>query len=258
MADQDVKMAARKGFHELRAAKRQHVEGEAPDGSGVGGSRTGAQGTAGGPKPECQTGGLPEGSLARNISNPDSVDEVVPVLAKLALVHDEWIRRLVPAVGSLTYTVPSAHPFIVRLKQSLQRYNAAVKEQGKGHQCGPPEAWVAMELVEMFTDTPPAGSKKEDWQALQEQLSQLLPEEIAYQFLPTFKLSKAFAKKGAQELTKVVFLAKGEALSQTLKLAFASCDGAQQKIGNAPRAPLAREVQHFLNEGSTGKRRGKK
>ena len=88
----------------------------------------------------------------------------------------------------------------------------------------------------------------------------MTPDEVSSQFLPTFKMAKAFSKKGDPEVVKITYKARGEAFGRTLKQVLLCSEGAVEKVGVAPRGPLEREVQDWL-DGKTkkgGKGKGKR
>ena len=114
-----------------------------------------------------------------------------------------------------------------------------------------------MDLVEEFAACPPSGSTAESWKALQNQFESMAAEDVAAQFLPTLKMTKAFSLKGERQLT-IIFKANGDAFERTLKQVLLSFEGACLKQGTPPRGALERGLQGYLDGTVKGKGRGTK
>ena len=248
--DEATPPAKRNSWLELRDAKKKKVTESD--------SSAGKPASSAGGKEADKTGAHEQEQQARSGLKLGSGDEILPALAKLTLSHSDWIRRILPAIDFVTVLVPSDAKIITFLKTSLKQYADAIAKEGRGHSCGPPEAWILLDFVEDMKSTPPRGTTAEQWGALLDHIRTLTPEEASSQYLSTLKMGKGFSKKGEPAITKVTFKAPCKAVHLALHTALSSSEGAKVKVGTAPRGPLERELQTFLDKKVAPKKEKKK
>ena len=197
------------------------------------------------PTPAREGAGGPAQKRARG-SGGDGEDGIIKAMAELLLINSAKIRTLENATY-YTWLIEATNPLFVALVEKGKYYSNAVKQ--RNHTMGSPHVHFAgalLEYVRLHKDTPEADK------ALITKFGAACtsPEALALA-MPVVRKSVTFAKKGRIVLgldgpTKMLGL--GEVLLRAL-----AKEGAELKVGDAPRGPKEREIAVHYAIGQEGR-----
>jgi hypothetical protein len=162
---------------------------------------------------------------------------------KLLLSHDESIGAL-ESMQLHTFIVPQQSPAMEAGKMEGQKYHEKVtntpKDELKKMDLGPPHVYIALAVLKDFTHTHPA--ECDELRELQDFIKRLEEADWkeAVRIVPHFKIGKTY-----EENYKIRFSCRR--LQDTSCLcSYLLKEGAEEKVGRAPRGKLARDCQKWL------------